>query len=279
MGAAESAVASEPGRGYVRAVRTPGRGSVLTHARANNPLRIFSPKVGRRAVWVITTTLGGGLVGGDDIMLSIDVEEGATALLTSQASTKVYRSSRISSQRVVARVADAALLVALPDPIVAFAGSSFEQRQDFELDDRASLLALDWVISGRQASGERWAFDRYCSGLRITRSGRPIFFDNLRLSQTDGPVTDRMRRFSSYATAVLTGPILASWADAILETIASEAIDSRADLIVSAMPLTGSRGVIVRVAGVNVEPVAATLRDLFHPIAEVVGEDPWARRW
>src|SRR4029453_5031683 len=97
--AAESAGRSEPRRGDVRAVRTPGRGSVLTHARANSPLRIFSPKVGRRAVWVVTTTLGGGFVGGDDIMLSIDVEEGATALLTSQASTKVSRSSRLSSQR------------------------------------------------------------------------------------------------------------------------------------------------------------------------------------
>lgn len=274
----ESAVASEPGRGYVRAIRTPGGGSVLTHARANSPLRIFFPKVGR-AVWVVTTTLGGGLVGGDDIMLSINVEQGATALLTSQASTKVYRSRRMSSQRVVARVADGALLVSLPDPVVAFAGASFEQRQEFELENRASLLALDWVISGRQASGERWAFDRYCSRFGVARGGRPIFFDNLRLSQSDGPVADRMRRFSSYAIAVLTGPVLTSWTDRLLETISSEPIDSRADLVVSAMPVTDRQGVVVRVAGVSVEAAAATLRDLLRPIAEAAGEDPWARRW
>ena len=64
---------------------------------------------------------GGGLVGGDDIQLRADVTAGARALLTTQASTKVYRSERRSRQSLTATVGANALLAVVPDPIVCFA--------------------------------------------------------------------------------------------------------------------------------------------------------------
>src|SRR5205814_4902010 len=56
------------------------------------------------ASWVYAVTYGGGIVGGDAIRLNVDVERGARGVLSTQASTKVYRSLRPSSQHLIASV-------------------------------------------------------------------------------------------------------------------------------------------------------------------------------
>src|SRR6476469_8708017 len=55
------------GSGYVRVAAARDRYSVVTHARATSPLRLFTPRTGAPAAWIVTSTLGGGLVGGDNI--------------------------------------------------------------------------------------------------------------------------------------------------------------------------------------------------------------------
>jgi urease accessory protein len=269
----------EAGAGYVRAAHTAAHGTTITHARSASPLRILTPRIGHRAAWFVTATLGGGLVGGDDIRLAIDVEAGARVLLTTQASTKVYRSAFPARQQLDAHVADAALLAVMPDPIVGFAGSSFEQRQRYDLEGSASLLAVDWVVSGRHAAGERWDFDRYASRFQVDRSGTPLFYDHLRLSRTDGPVAARMRRFQTYVVAVITGPLLATMAGQILAAVSASPTGRESDPVVSAAPCGRDAGVVLRIAGANVEQVGATLREYFRPIVSFLDDDPWARRW
>ena len=266
------------GSGYVRVAAARDRYSVVTHARATSPLRLFTPRTGAPAAWIVTSTLGGGLVGGDNIQLGIDVESGARALVTSQASTKVYRSSQVTRQSLDARVGDDAALVLLTDPITAFSGSTFEQRQSLALGERASVVALDWMTSGRRASGERWAFERYASRVEAWRAGRRIFYDHLWLDRTDGPIQDRMRQFNVYAIALVCGPATTSLAAALLETVGALPVERRADTVASAAPFDGD-GAVVRLAGVSVETVAATLRRWLLPVTSLVGADPWARRW
>jgi len=262
----------------VRVAPALDRYSVVTQARATSPLRLFTPRTGAPAAWIVTSTLGGGLVGGDHIQLGIDVESGARALVTSQASTKVYRSSLVTRQSLDARVGEDAALVLLTDPITAFSGSTFEQRQSFVLGERASVVALDWMTSGRRASGERWAFERYASRVEAWRSGRRIFHDHLCLDRRDGPVQDRMRQFNVYAIALVCGPAMTSLAAGLLEAIGAMPVERRADTVASAAPFDGD-GAVVRIAGVSVETVAATLRQWLLPVTSLVGADPWARRW
>jgi urease accessory protein len=107
--------------------------------------------------------------------------EGARAVVTTQASTKVYRSLRPASQEVKSSIADDALLVVLPDPVVCFAGGDFSQEQRYDLQPRASLVLVDWMTSGRHATGERWAFHHYSSRIDIRRAGRRVLYDMLRL--------------------------------------------------------------------------------------------------
>jgi urease accessory protein len=251
------------GAGYVRAVRGSGGGTVLTHVQAASPLRLFTPRVSDRAAWVVTSTLGGGIVGGDHIHLSVEVGDAAHLWLTTQASTKIYRSPRPALQTLDADVAREGLLVSWPDPNVAFEGAMFEQRQRYRLQDRATLVAVDCVLSGREARGERWAFDRYASRIEVERDGSPIFLDAVRLGGADGPLGNRMGRFQAYAVCVLTGPMVAAGARAKLDEVAGAPVDRDEDVVISAAPLTHDTagGVVLRFAATSPERLAEVMRD------------------
>ena len=60
--------------------------------------------------------------------------------------------------------------------MVCFAGADFAQTQRYDLHADASLVLVDWMTSGRHASGERWAFSRYESRFDITRDGPQRIF-------------------------------------------------------------------------------------------------------
>ena len=205
-----------------------GPATVLTRAFAASPAKLIATNGHGTTCWVYAATLGGGLVGGDEIRLRADVTAGARGLLTTQASTKVYRSLRPSRQSLEASVDADALLAVVPDPIVCFADADFTQTQRYDLHPDASLVMVDWITSGRHASGERWAFSRYESRFDIRRGSERIFFDALVLEPHIDSVVERMGRFDVLLTAVITGPLVAAAAIDIVNRLSQASIDRQA---------------------------------------------------
>src|SRR5262245_34143193 len=77
--------------------------TMLTTARAESPLVVVQsvfPSVTSAAVCIVT--FGGGLVDGDEVDLEMTVERGASLLVFTQASTKVFRGA--SKQHLRAKV-------------------------------------------------------------------------------------------------------------------------------------------------------------------------------
>lgn len=81
-----------------------GGKSRLTRCFSRYPFKFIVPnKVGSSltdAVWIYTITYGGGIVSGDSIAFDVAVGGGCNAVLTTQSSTKVYKSigSKCSEQ-------------------------------------------------------------------------------------------------------------------------------------------------------------------------------------
>jgi urease accessory protein len=255
-----------------------GSQTVLTRSFANNPLKLFATQACACACWVYSSSLGGGLVGGDEVRLRVDVEADARALLATQASTKVYRSLRRTSHDLTASVASGALLAVVPDPVVCFAGADFVQRQHYQLGRSANLVMVDWFSSGRHASGERWAFKRYETRFHIEREGEPIFFDGVVLEHDLDTVAARMARFDVFVTAVVTGPLVSADADALLACVAETDFVRRSSLVMSAARLRDG-GTLLRMAGTEVEETGRVLRKLLAFLPALLGDDPWSRKW
>jgi urease accessory protein len=252
--------------------------TVLQRSFATAPLKLFTTRGVTSACWVYAATYGGGVVGGDAIRLQVETGPGATAVITTQASTKVYRALRPASQHVTATIDDGALLVMLPDPVVCFSGAHFSQRQQFDLHDGGNLVLLDWITSGRHAVGERWAFDHYSSRNDIRRAGRRILYDTLLLDQEDGPVGERLGRFDVCLTAVITGPKVADAAAAVVLAAGALGVKRLPDLVTAAWRLPDG-GALLRMAGFSVEQVGGALRRECSFLAELLGDDPFSRKW
>jgi urease accessory protein len=250
---------------------------VVSRAYATSPLRLLMPRNAGHAAWVYTSSFGGGLVEGDHLAVDLDVGSGATAFVSTQASTKVYRSVRGTSVDVHARLAPDACLVFAPDPTVCFAASRYRQTERFDLAAGSSLVLVDWLSSGRHASGERWAFAEYHSRIQVHRCGGLVVNEALRLRAEDGDVSARLGRFDVLGLALLMGAAVHDRATAILEAVARYGVSRRADLIVTAAPVDD--GCLLRFGGTSVEQAARTLRAHLDVVPGLLGDDPWARKW
>jgi len=266
------------GRGEIAFVLgTDGR-SRASRVYATSPLRLLTPVNHGHAAWAYASSYGGGLVDGDRISIGITVERGATAFLSTQASTKVYRSSSGTESRMQARVGEGASLILLPDPVVCFAGARYRQWQRVALDPGGSVVLVDWVTSGRRAAGERWQFDDYVAHTEVTVDGRLAIRDTLSLCAAHGELGERMGRFDVLALVVLAGSPLDGDARAMIERVQATPLVRRADLLVSAAPLrTG--GCAVRIAGPSVECVGALVEQLLAFVPRLLGDNPWSRKW
>ena len=278
--AAEPRVAAPgraPGVGTLRIVRGHSR-SVAAHVYATSPLRLLTPANHGHAAWVFTSSFGGGLVDGDRLRLRVEVEEGASAYLSTQASTKVYKSPRGTTSGLRGSVAPDALLIVAPDPVVCYADARFAQVQEFDVAASGGLVVLDWFTAGRHRRGERWAFAHYESTLVIRLDGREVAHDVIALRTIDGSIADRFGRFAVMATVALAGGGMATEASSLLARAGNGSVTPRADELVAAAPLAGG-GCLIRIAGTSFQAVAASVRDFLDFVPVRLGDSPWDRKW
>ncbi|HET9599321.1 MAG TPA: urease accessory protein UreD [Anaeromyxobacteraceae bacterium] len=273
------AAARRAGAGWLRFERVDGA-SALVGAHAISPLQILSPRARGPSAWAVLASHGGGLVSGDDVAIDVAVGAGAVALVATQAETKVYRAGEAggATSRLAARVAPGGVLAVLPEPVSPFAGARHEARARFDLDPGASAAAVDAVVAGRAARGERWAFLRHASRTEVRVGGRLVLSDALVLDPAHGePLAARLGRFEALALAFAIGPAFEEGARALLAHVAAEPVDRGAAALVAASPLPG--GALVRCAAASAEALARALRAALAFVGAALGDDPFARRF
>ncbi len=269
--------ARRPGYGRIAVEQTRGR-SVIRSVYATSPLRLLTPKNHGHAVWIYTSSYGGGLVDGDTITIQATIGTDSQAFLSTQSATKVYRSPRGTAVTLHADVEENGLFVSVPDAVVCFAGARYRQTQRINLAAGAGLILLDWLTSGRRESGERWVFNEYLSRTIIRLDGRLMVHDALALRAADGELVTRLGRYDVLAVVVVIGRLLQGDVDQMMARVRDERVRRHADRVVTVSPVS-KVGCVLRVAGQSVEDVEYTLRDLLHFVPRLLGDSPWARKW
>jgi urease accessory protein len=119
-------------------------------------------------------------VGGDELALDIAAKTGATALVTTPAAGKVYRSrAEPARQRVMLRVQSGARLEWLPQETILFEGASLDAALRIDFEKGSHFLAWDAVCLGRSAAGESFARGTYRQSLEVRKSGELVLFEPL----------------------------------------------------------------------------------------------------
>jgi len=255
--------------------------SAVVSSFASAPMKLLAPKARGKSVWAFTSSFGGGLVAGDQTRLDLRLGEGTVCHLGTQASTKVYRNPKglPCGHETLAEVGAGATLVFCAEPVQAFAGSHYRQRQRFELAGDASLVLLDWFTSGRPARGERWGWEQFESRNEVAIGGVLVFADAVFLRPAEGPLgaAHRLGRHNCFAMLACAGPAAEPVARLMPERFSSAPPRPGAELAAS---VSARRGVTVaRLAAPSVEAAGRELRELLRPLADLLGDDPWARKW
>ncbi len=164
---------------------------------AQPPLKVIRAfELDHGAALVHLHNVSGGILGGDHFEVTVHVGEGAKAQITTTSATRLYKSSAdkpTSVQINEMTVAQDGLLEMLPDPLIPFAQSAYQQRSRIQLEDGAGLFWWETVAPGREARGELFAYDLLALELEIQAGGRPIALEQIRLEPGVRPLSSAAR--------------------------------------------------------------------------------------
>ncbi len=244
------------------AVRVAGGRSRLARLRHEGCAKCLLPRAPGAPQAVLINT-SGGLTGGDRISWTAEAEAGAELTVTTQAAERIYRAAggeaRVTTRLTLAR---GATLRWLPQETILFDGGRLERSLEVEMAPDTRLLALEAVVLGRAAMGETVRSGHLIDRWRVTRAGRLLHADTLRLS---GPVAD---------IAARPGVFAGHRAAATLLYVGADAAD-RLTALRTALPATaGASALGERLVIRLLAPDARALRAILAPLVGRFGPIP-----
>lgn len=164
---------------------------------AQPPLKVVRAfDAGDGAALVHLHNVSGGILGGDQFALNFRTRRDARAQITTTSATRVYRArqgGQAAVQHTEAIIEENGLLELLPDPLIPFAGSNYEQRTVVDLADGAGLFWWETIAPGREARGEVFAYERLKIQTEIRACGVPIALENFTLRPQTDALTSPVR--------------------------------------------------------------------------------------
>lgn len=179
----------------------------LADLRQSGSLKLVFPETHRADAEVIVVNTAGGVTGGDQIDITAEVQAGSALTFTTQAAERAYlaQTGEVARIRTEISVGRAARLNWLPQELILFDGAALHRRLTISLADDARLLIVEPIIFGRAAMGERLGALTFEDRIRVTRAGRPLYFDGM--------------SFSADVTSHLARPAIANGAGALASMI------------------------------------------------------------
>jgi urease accessory protein len=150
----------------------------LSERRHDGPLVVQKPLYpeGDAVCHAIVVHPPGGIAGGDELVLSVKAESGASALLTTPGAGKWYRSGGPwARQKLSFEVAGA--LEWLPQETIVFDGAMAELESEIRLQGDARYLGWEILCLGRTGSGESFKRGRIQLSNALYRDDRLVWLE------------------------------------------------------------------------------------------------------
>jgi urease accessory protein len=152
----------------------------LVKAYSQAPLKIqrsFYPE-GKEICHSIILHTAGGMVGGDRLSQTINLQPETQVVLTTPAASKIYRSSGETAQNHInIEVQEQAYLEFIPREMIIFNGAIFSQKIRVNLAESACYLGWEITRFGRTARGEIFNQGQWKSCTEIWQNGCPVWID------------------------------------------------------------------------------------------------------
>ncbi len=169
--------------------------TVLDRFRQQGCLKARLPRP-ENGAWTSLVTLNssGGIAQGDRLGTAITAGPGTALTVASQAAERYYRAepgTHAAEIRTALTVAPGAALEWLPQETILFEGCAVDRRLDVHLAPDAWFLGVESLVFGRAAMGETLHAIRLRDAIRVSRAGRLIWQDSIRLDGVGQDLLDR----------------------------------------------------------------------------------------
>ncbi len=208
-----------------------GRLSLVRTETGTGPGRLYQqgcaqirlPRMRGAQAEAILINTAGGLTGGDVLDWTVDVEAGASGVVTTQACEKVYRSSGgVANVTSRLTVASGARLDWIPQETILFDNAALHRRLEADVAADGRLLVLEAVVLGRAAMGEAVRQGSLKDRWRIRREGKLIFADDLALDGAISEIADRpslLAGAGAFASLLLVAPDAETYLEPLRQTL------------------------------------------------------------
>jgi urease accessory protein len=160
------------------------KGTRIMDLYQKSPTRVLFPSTpGDRVQEGVLLNTSGGVAGGDRLEANVTAKEGASIAITTQAAEKVYRALTESAYILTTlRVRDTAKLAWLPQETIIFNRARIFRETRVDVTSGTELLALEWLVLGRAAHGEKLVAGTVTDRWRVLKDGRLIWADSFRIT-------------------------------------------------------------------------------------------------
>jgi urease accessory protein len=185
-----------------------------------SPCKVLVPEIdGRSCREAVFLNTAGGIAGGDRLSSALAASGDASFTGTTQAAERVYRAIDAPGHvEMRIEASDSATLQWLPQETILFDGGRLNRLTNIHVAGTARLLAMDWLILGRSASGETVRHGAFRDNWRVWRDGRLIWADAFRLTGDIAALVSRPSLLAGH-TAIATILYAASDAAANLDRV------------------------------------------------------------
>lgn len=168
-------------QGYLELVYEKHKNSTrILRAFNQAPLKVQRPfyPEGRGVCHTISLHTAGGIVGGDRLNQSLQLNPQSRVLMTTAAASKIYGSNgKQAMQTILAKVEERASLEWLPQKMIVFSGAIYQQKMRVDLAKNSGFFGWEILRFGRSARGEKFLQGEWRSQLEIWREGKLLWGD------------------------------------------------------------------------------------------------------
>lgn len=225
------------------------------------PFYLDTPRVDFATLYL--QSVSGGVYGADDLLLTLDVQAGASVHVTTQAATIVHDCRGLPARaRIKASVGAHGFLALTPDPLVLFPGADIATGIDLCLHEAARAILVDGA-SLHDPHGTERRFARFHGSLTVRDATNRV-----RLSDRGGIEGKALSGsailgdYGAWATLLAIGP-----PEQLPDAAPLEALAEATGCNCGAGPAPGGLGLAVRLAGPDGGTLGRCLEQLWTACA------------
>jgi len=189
--------------------RQPDGVTAIGQQMISAPWHLSKPYWDGKILLVQAVNVTAGIFAGDHLGFRIDVEPGASVLLTSPSASRIHTMpDGEASLHQNIRVASEGWLEWMPELFIPQKNCCYRQMTEIDVKNGGQLYAVETLAPGRVAFGESFEFNRITWSTRVRHGGKLIISERFPLSSRDHSLNDiKTGRHSRYfANAILIFP-------------------------------------------------------------------------